>query len=49
MRLRPRLGDVLIGAFAMLLVLAVLHRAEHVEAQQHKVVHVHVNARHRGA
>jgi hypothetical protein len=49
MRSRPRLGDVLLGAFALLLVLAVLNRAEHVHAQEHKIVHAHVSVRHRGA
>ncbi|MEA2413150.1 MAG: hypothetical protein QOC77_3711 [Thermoleophilaceae bacterium] len=49
MRLRPRLGDVLLGAFALLLVLAVLNRAEHVKSPTHKVVHVHVSVRHRRA
>jgi hypothetical protein len=49
MRSRLRLGDLLLAAFALLLVLAVVHRAQHVQAQAHthKVVHVHAQVSHR--
>jgi hypothetical protein len=43
MRSRLRLGDALLAAFALLLVLAVVHRAEHVQSLGHRVVHVHVH------
>lgn len=51
MRSRLRLGDVLLAAFALLLVLAVVHRAQHVQAQaqERKVVHVHAHVHHRRA
>lgn len=40
MRFRPRLGDMLLAAFALLLVLAVVHRAEAVHARKHTVTHL---------
>jgi hypothetical protein len=41
MRSRPRLGDALLAAFALVLVLAVVHRAEAVHAREHRVAHLH--------
>jgi hypothetical protein len=44
--LRLRLGDVLLAAFALLLVLAVAHRAEHVQrSHQPQVGHAHALVR----
>jgi hypothetical protein len=40
MRSRPRAVDVLLAAFALLLVVAVAHRAEAVHDRQHSVVHL---------
>jgi hypothetical protein len=39
MRSRPRLGDVLLGAFALLLVLAVANRADYVSSRASAVTH----------
>jgi hypothetical protein len=49
MRSRLRLADVLLGAFALLLVLGVVYRAEHVHAATHKVAHAPVQVHHRKA
>jgi hypothetical protein len=49
MRSRLRLGDVLLGAFALLLVLGVVYRAEHVHAAVHRVAHGPAHAHHRKA
>jgi hypothetical protein len=43
MRSRPRLGDVLLGAFALLLVLAVIHHAEHVHSHGHRALHAQLH------
>lgn len=45
MRFRPRLGDVLLAAVALLLVLAVVHRAEQVTGHERRVVHAQVHLR----
>jgi hypothetical protein len=45
MRSRPRLADALLAAFALLLLLAVVHRAEAVHAREHTVAHLHAQVR----
>jgi hypothetical protein len=45
MNWRPRLADLVLGGFALLLVLAVVHRAEHVRSHERQVGHAHAQVR----